>query len=232
LKPIELWARAGYIFAMTVVTRWWLVRHAPVPGYGGRLYPHEDVDADVSDERRMRQLAALLPQDAVWITSGVRRTEQTADAILAADAPQPAARVSDADLIEQRYGDWAGQRYDDLFSATGQTRDGRTVRFWDAPGEARAPGGESFADVIGRVGPALVRLSNDHAGQNIVAVAHSGSIRAALCHALGAPADRGFSIAIDNLSTSRIDCIRRAGQTPMWRVVFTNLRPDHGAGRS
>ncbi len=216
---------------MVEVTRWWLVRHAPVPGYGGRLYPHEDVAADLSDRTMLRHLAGFLPGQAIWITSGLRRAEQTADAILAQADLEPAARAAHADLAEQRFGDWAGERYDDLFSASGLTRDGRPVRFWDAPGEARAPGGESFADVIDRVGPALVSLSGQHSGQNIVAVAHSGSIRAALCHALGAPADRGFAIAIDNLSTTRIDCIQGVGGTQTWRVVFTNLRPNHAANR-
>ena len=216
---------------MVEVTQWWLVRHAPVPGFDGRLYPHEDVDADVSDRAMLGHLAEFLPKAAIWITSGVRRAEQTADAILAEAALDPASRGCDAALAEQRFGDWAGERYDDLFSASGLTRDGRPVRFWDAPGEARAPGGESFADVIDRVGPALTRLSGQHSGQNIVAVAHSGSIRAALCHALGAPADRGFAIAIDNLSTTRIDCIQGAGGTPAWRVVFINLWPNHGASR-
>ncbi len=42
---------------MTVTTRWWWIRHAPVDA-GGRIYGQCDLPADCSDDARMRWLAS------------------------------------------------------------------------------------------------------------------------------------------------------------------------------
>lgn len=205
---------------MFTVTKWWLVRHAPVPGFAGRLYPHEDVEADVSDAAAFQSLAERLPEAALWVTSGVRRAEQTAAAIRAAGLQPDAVEVEPA-LAEQTFGSWAGKSYSELMDAD----DSMGQSFWQAPGEVRPPEGESFADLIGRVAPALRRLTETHSGREIVAVVHGGSIRAALAHALGLEPNKGFAVSIDNLSTTRIDHIRRDGGGDVWRVAFVNLRP-------
>ena len=89
-------------------TRWWWIRHAPVPD-GGRIYGQTDLDCDRSDGRVFRALAAELPDDAVWLTSNLARTQQTAAAIL---STMPAgATVSPRAvpaLAEQHLGDWQG----------------------------------------------------------------------------------------------------------------------------
>ena len=86
-----------------VETRWWWVRHAPVPD-GGRIYGQRDLDCDCSDARVFRAVAAVLPQDAVWVTSALKRAKQTAAAIHAAsdgkhaparEPPQRGKSVSD-----------------------------------------------------------------------------------------------------------------------------------------
>jgi len=64
-------------------TRWWWIRHAPVPD-SFRIYGQSDVDCDVSSAEVFAALANELPQDAVWLTSNLNRTRQTAAAILAA----------------------------------------------------------------------------------------------------------------------------------------------------
>ena len=69
---------------MSAPTRWWWVRHAPVPEAAGRIYGQEDHACDTSDAGAFRALAGLLPADAVWIVSPLRRTRETADAIAAA----------------------------------------------------------------------------------------------------------------------------------------------------
>ena len=74
-----------------VRTRWWWIRHAPVRVDEGRIYGQRDLPCDCSDVRVFSALAAPLPRKAVWITSHLTRTRQTAQAILAAgdfEAPQ------------------------------------------------------------------------------------------------------------------------------------------------
>ena len=68
---------------MSIATRWWWVRHAPVPD-GGRIYGQGDLDCDCGDAEIFGVLARELPRDAIWVTSNLVRTRQTAAAILAA----------------------------------------------------------------------------------------------------------------------------------------------------
>jgi len=74
-------------------TRWWWIRHAPVPD-GGRIYGQSDLDCDCGDTEIFAILARELPQGAVWLTSNLVRTRQTAAAILGAGAV----------IAQERYG--------------------------------------------------------------------------------------------------------------------------------
>jgi alpha-ribazole phosphatase len=206
------------------VTRWWWIRHAPVTGHGGRIYGQEDYPADVSDIATFAALAALLPARPVWVTSHLRRTHETANAILSAltsngDAASP-SRVIERDIAEQHVGAWHGLTNDELSALRGIAQNG--FELW--PAGERPPEGESFLDVIARVGPAVTRLTREHRGRDIVAVAHAGSIRAALAFALGIEAERVMSFAIDNCSLTRLDHIDDSERSA-WRVVAVNLPP-------
>ena len=133
----------------------------------------------------MRRSSAGWPRscrsDALWLVTPLRRTRQTAEALFAAGAPLPAELREEPDFLEQHFGSWQGLTYDEL----AVLRDGAAHRFWHAPAVERPPGGESFADVVARVASAVRRISPAAAGRDLVVVAHGGSIRAALAHALG-----------------------------------------------
>jgi len=210
----------------TTVTRWWWIRHAPVTGHGGRIYGQEDYPADVSDAATFAALATLLPQEPVWVTSHLRRTHDTANAILSArtiDSAGIAAsphRIIEPDIAEQHVGAWHGLTHDELNALRGLVHNG--FELW--PASERPPAGESFLDVIARVGPAITRLTRAHHGRDIVAVAHAGSIRAALAFALGIEAERVLSFAIDNCSLTRLDHIDD-GDRSAWRIVAVNRPP-------
>jgi alpha-ribazole phosphatase len=201
-------------------TRWWWIRHAPVPN-SVHIYGQSDVDCDVSSAEVFAALANELPRDAVWLTSNLSRTRQTAAAILAAmnHAAEP---VAIAEFAEQNLGEWQGQVRADFFAR----RDRSRYPFWFGPADERAPGGESFADVCARVAPAIERLNKEFSGRNIVAVAHGGSIRAALGHSLGLDPDTALAFVVDNCSISRIDRIQTSGFS---RVVTVNHRPWLGS---
>lgn len=209
------------------VTRWWWVRHAPVTCHDGRIYGQSDLPADCSDAACFAALARQLPTTAVWVTSQLCRTQQTAAAIHAAAGRDCPPLFSEPDLAEQHFGDWQGLTHAEL----ADRRDGHWHRFWLAPAEMAPPGGESFAVVVARVGRAVERLTRAHAGTDIVAVAHGGSIRAALAAALGLSPDRALGFAIDNCSLTRIDHIEGAPSSAepadlrSWRVVRVNHHP-------
>lgn len=155
-----------------------LIRHAPALA-GGRLCGWTDVAADVSDVEAIATLAQAIGAVDRVISSPALRCRQTAAALW----PGLGA-AADAALWEQDFGDWDGMalaRLPDL----GPLSRADLARH-------RPPNGESFADLCGRVAPALLALPP---GRSAI-VAHAGTIRAALALALTGPADAlGFEIA-------------------------------------
>ena len=207
-----------------IETRWWWIRHAPVVNPDGRIYGRCDLDADCSDALLYGGLAAMLPEPAVWVTSSLRRTHQTAAAIHAADPRHAVAGTPaiEPDFVEQDFGEWQGLSWDAL-----QARDEKRYhRFWLAPAHQAPPGGESFDTLVARVSQAIHRLTEAHAGRDIVAVAHGGPIRAALALALGIDAERALNFAIANCSLTRLDHFPD-GSNPggTWRVSMVNQLP-------
>ncbi len=209
-------------------TRWWWVRHGPVRNPDRRLYGQGDLDCHFPDAGAVAALAAVLPRDAVWCASHLRRTHQTAEAlavVLAEAGKPPAALVHHPDLAEQHFGEWQGLTFAEL-RAIGPAFE----RLWNEPGATRPPGGESFADVIARVSARVNALTEAHAGRDIVAVAHGGTIRAALARALGLDAHAALGFRIDTLSLTRIDFVppgrdRSPGSLTRWRVETVNWHP-------
>jgi alpha-ribazole phosphatase len=201
---------------MRKTTRWWWIRHAPVPDHDGRLYGRRDVAADFSNTAAIAALAARLPQKSVWVASPLSRARGTAEALIAASATHAAALDIEPDLIEQNFGAWQGMTYDDITAVTG----GRKHPLAFAPAETVPEGGESFAAVIPRVAAVIARLTEHHAGGDIVAVAHAGVIRAALAVALKLDAEAALLFAIAPLSLTRLDYLAGA---KLWRVEGVNL---------
>ena len=194
---------------MSPVIRWWLVRHAPVPG--GIITGRLDVDCDTSDGQALARLAARLPVPTGLIESGLRRCRQTAAALAGPTWPAP---LVEPDLAEQDFGSWAGRCWADLAD------DSAAEIFWQFPADTAPPGGESFAALVTRVGAALDRLERryEDGGGDLVAMLHAGTIRAALARALDLPPAAALRFAVDPLSLTRIDRVQGA-----WRVVGVNL---------
>jgi broad specificity phosphatase PhoE len=204
-----------------VRTRWFWVRHAPVVVDEGRIYGQSDLPCDCSDTRTFVSLAASLPRQAIWITSNLARARQTAQAIFAAGDFTPAPElVADKDLAEQNLGDWQGLDRRTFLMNRRQEPDS----FWYASADERAPNGESFVDLMERVGAAIARVTQQYHGRDIVAVAHGGTIRAAIAIALRLPPRGGFAFMIDNCSLTRLDHYQNK-QESGWRVTMINHRP-------
>lgn len=193
--------------------RWWLVRHGPVPCPHGRIHGQLDVACDVSDDDDFRQLAQRVPSHAVLVESGLMRCRQTSGALEAAGMVLPPPLI-EPDLIEQSFGRWQGRSWADLETA----KEAALADFWRDPAHTAPPGGESFAQVCLRVKAAMERLSQDHAGRDIVAVIHAGSIRAALALALGLEPAQALRFAVQPLSLTRLDAT-----TDGWRVECVNV---------
>ncbi len=216
---------------MTVTTRWWWIRHAPVINPTGRIYGQRDIPADTSNAVAFAALAACVPDDAIWFATPLTRTQATAAAIHAAmNGRTPAPPRIEPAFIEQSFGAWQGRSYDEI-GAFGKARPGTKGvgveghKFWLAPAHEKPPGGESFVEVIARVADAVQRLTAAHAGRDIVVVAHGGSIRAALAHALGLHPEAALAFTIDTLSLSRLDHVQGPGAGNPWRIGPVNRPP-------
>ncbi|MBU6355470.1 MAG: phosphoglycerate mutase family protein [Rhodospirillales bacterium] len=196
-------------------TTFWLIRHATVtPDALALLYGQMDVP--ICGERRLRDtpryaaLASSLPRPAHWVVTPLSRTRLTAEAIMAAGYGPVVPQVEET-LIEQDFGIWQGMNMSEF------NRRGSPHPFWPVGGDEQPPEGESFAQLRARVGAGLDRLGDAHRGKDVVAVSHGGAIRAAVAHALDLTAHQALSLAIENLSVTRIEHHGHA-----WRVVTVN----------
>ncbi|HUA77680.1 MAG TPA: histidine phosphatase family protein [Acetobacteraceae bacterium] len=206
-------------------TRFWLVRHAPVDDAARAiLYGTMDValcPASLEAAAPLCQaLARKLPRPAEWIVSPLTRTHLTAEAIFAAGYPE-VAPVIEPDVIEQSLGQWQGLAH----AALPERLKDPAHAFWPLGPAERPPGGESVADMIGRVGAAFERLAARHPGADVVVIGHGGAIRAAVAHALGIGGEAALSLAVQNLSLTRLERHPHA-----WRVVCINEMAAHPAG--
>ena len=212
-------------------TRFWWVRHAPVPEGAHRMYGSLDVDCDTTDSALFEAIAAKLPANALWVTSPLKRTRQTADALVAAGASalltaenrdQSRQWTQEKDILEQNFGDYNGMTHEELLAR----REDAYIGFWPLSPQQQAPGGESFAMLRNRVESFITRMTFEHQGKDLVCVAHRGTILAALQLALDLPLRNSVSFDIGNVSLTRLTHhadVPDGG--PQWRVVDVSWLP-------
>ena len=163
-------------------------------------------------------LARELPRDAVWVTSNLARTRQTAAAILAA-AVGPARRRRAARHPGPRRA--APGRVAGAWSASPSMPSARSARTRSGSGRPTSARrvGRASSTSSDRVRPAIERLTVEHRGRDIVAVTHGGTIKVALAVALGLDPQAALSFLVENCSiTSSTICTptapRASGASP------------------
>jgi len=201
-----------------VATRWWWVRHAPVREDNGCIYGQKDLGCDTSDRVVFAAVGRILPRNAVWVASNLKRTHQTADAIWAAGFPKPASMPHEAAFAEQHLGEWQGMNRAAFLASL------PLGSHWFAPINQPAPGGESFMDLYNRVRGAIERINSEHAGKDVIAVAHGGTIKAAIGLALGNQPEKCLAFDIDNCSVTRLDHLASHNHSS-WRLPMVNQQP-------
>jgi alpha-ribazole phosphatase len=201
-------------------TRFFLIRHAIVEP-SARLVMYGDMDVAIcavaltQDAAAYQWLAGRLPAGARWFTTPLARTRATAAAIFAAGYPATEPEVEPR-FVEQHLGQWQGITHEEFTARLTAP----PHPFWPHAADERPPGGENLADVIGRVGPALEDMAEQMPGQDVVVIAHGGSIRAAVAHAMRLDAHQAFQLSVKNLSLTRLE---RHGAD--WRVASINEEP-------
>lgn len=203
-------------------TNFWLIRHALVEE-NARAMLYGTMDVELCEHTLLAQgpiydaLSRRLPREADWLVTPLSRTRRTAEAIFRAGYPARPLPVEPG-LIEQDMGEWQGLPHGDLPAKLSLP----AHPFWPLDGDEAPPRGESMAQVITRVGATMERLAAAHAGRNVVAVSHGGTIRAAVAHALGIAARNALHLSVQNLS---LTCLER--HETGWKVVCVNEVPGY-----
>jgi broad specificity phosphatase PhoE len=197
-----------------------LVRHGDVEAAPGLCLGQTDAPLSAAGFGAVQQLAATWTEGPprFLFSSDLKRAQQAAQIFAARFAIEP---LFDARLREVDLGDWDGKRWEEVMRS-----DAARYEHWSANWVIQeAPGGESFADAIRRTGAWLASvLASTRDEDTVLAVAHAGSIRALLCHALGLPAQRAFALRIDHAHAARIRT--RAGQFEVSYVNASRFEPD------
>jgi probable phosphoglycerate mutase len=162
-----------------------LLRHGETPHTAEKRFSGSGGHDPELSQEGLRQAAAVaerLAQDGgvdVVVSSPMRRTRQTADAV--ASAMGLDVREVDG-FRECAFGEWEGLTF-------AEVREGwpEHLAHWLGDPAAEPPGGESFADVRRRVTRARDQLLARHPRQVVLVVTHVTPTKVLVSDALGAP---------------------------------------------
>ncbi|MFF5205515.1 histidine phosphatase family protein [Streptosporangium sp. NPDC000396] len=179
------------------VTRLLLVCHASTPATARAVFPGDEP----LDEPGLRRAAALAPQfgPGSAACAAELRCVQTAEALGLRADPDPL--LADCD-----YGRWRGRTLGEVEAAEPEG-----LAAWLTDPAAAPHGGESITDLLGRVSGWLSR----RAPGRLVAVTHPPVIRAAVVHALGAPAQAFWRVDVAPLAR-----VALTGRDGRWRLSY------------
>jgi broad specificity phosphatase PhoE len=193
----------------------YLLRHGEVlHAETRRFIGHLDVPLSARGEEQCRAQAEVLrgfPLTAVY-SSDLARARRSAEIIAAPHGLTPVLLPA---LREMAMGRWDG-----LTAA--QIRELEPTAFTEwmtRVGEFPFPDGESVPDLLARAWPAFAAVTEGHRGRAVAIVAHGGTNRAILCHALGVPLGRLLGFGQDYGALSVLE-----GPVP-WQLRRLNERP-------
>lgn len=175
--------------------RWYLVRHGEtVWTRNGRIQGHTDVELNDHGRRQMRVLAERLAgcRFAAVYASDLSRAVESTDLIVEGSGVPV---ETDLDLREFSYGEWEGLTTEEAEARDPEDYARRMALDADA---FAAPGGEDTRQLLGRVRRFYEHAQARHrSSENVLVVAHAGSIRALLVCLLGLPDDRFWQFTVD-----------------------------------
>ena len=155
--------------------------------------------------RRLAWLQERLARERIErvVAGPLDRVQQTARAIAAA---RGLSVETDPDLDEIDAGRWTGKTLAEL-DGDPDWELWRRVR-----AQARAPGGETMAEIQARMARATERLIREGAGTGVLIVSHGDPIRLALTWRLGLGVDRMDCLRIDPGSLSVLTITERGAE--------------------
>lgn len=190
-----------------------LIRHAHTEAVGVWLAGRTaDVSLDQvgrAQAERLRDRLSTVNLSAIY-SSPLQRAIETAGPLASDRGLRVEPRL---ELIEVDFGDWSGQRFDQL------EKDPRWVRFNQHRSMASVPNGERAVDVQGRVVRMFDDLLSRHPSQMVACVSHADVIRLAVLHVAGVPIDFIHRFEISPASVTAIALRPHSGT-----LVYVNER--------
>jgi broad specificity phosphatase PhoE len=200
----------------------YLIRHGVADGADGRCVGHCDVALSADGRSALEGLARgwPTPRPPRVVASDLARARDSAAAL--ADAWGMTVHA-DPRLREMDFGRWDGRTWVEIERDQPDAL-ARWMAEWQ---DARAPGGEGFGDVVARAGAWLddaVAQARAEGIDRVAVLAHAGSIRALLVHAVGLSRALAFRLRLDH---ARVSALRVAADPPRgaWgsaEVLFLN----------
>ena len=179
-----------------------LIRHAPVSSRKG-FFPEHDQDA-VIKKIQLKKLANVIPDNSTWYISPLKRTIQTAEAL--SKYISYSQKTEEKNLAEQNFGDWSGKKISDVWKILKKNHSKHNFSFISP--EVSPPNGESYIQQCKRVSHWLKNLSILE-NENIVVIAHSGTIKAIFSHTLKIKPEFTIGIDINHLSLSIFEVLTK-----------------------
>jgi broad specificity phosphatase PhoE len=149
-----------------------------------------DEPLDSRGQESLYSVSGRLPSCDIALRSPALCARQTADGLALTPTIEPLLRDCD-------FGRWAGRSLQDV-----EAQEPAAVADWLRNPRAAPHGGESFADMTKRVGGWMDQML-ERAG-SVLAITHALAIRAAIAHALGAPAEAFRHIDVAPLTTAKL----------------------------
>jgi len=172
-----------------MTTRLHLVCSAATPAVAAVAFA-TDEPLDARGRDSIARLSGRLPSCDVVLRSPARCAADTAEGLALDARPEPALRDCD-------FGRWAGRSLAEV-----QTETPDAVAEWLLDPRAAPHGGESFMDVMTRVGEWMEDLLA--VDGSVLAITHALVIRAAIAHALGTDPEAFRRIDVAPLTRARL----------------------------
>jgi broad specificity phosphatase PhoE len=187
--------------------KWWWVRHGPT--HAKTMAGWTDLPADLSDTAAISRLSKHLPHAPI-ISSDLTRAIDTANAI-----QEKRPRLTHSQHIREiNFGAWENRTFKAVEAETPEL----LRSYWEDPGSHAPPDGESWDQVEARVNGFVDHFEHDQ--DDIIAVAHMGTILTQVRRARNVSAYEAFAQKIHNLSVTCLEC--RDG---LWTVHSVNHLP-------
>jgi alpha-ribazole phosphatase len=170
----------------------YLIRHTRTATETGLCYGRTDVDLSPCFSDDMAVLQQKLPElsgGCAVFSSPLTRCMQLAETL-------SVNVTADDRLLELNFGQWEGRRFDEIESDSLRQWTGNFV-------EIAPPGGESFTDLVERIGDFWQELLQ-RPYEQVLIVTHAGAIRALLARVLDLPLANAFQLRIDPGSVHKL----------------------------